>query len=446
MAASSNFERALVAASPDDLVQAEIRFVSWWLPERPQQRLLAIAARAACGTWRWTITDAIDRGRAILAEAPGTAAERLAGLAGRFGLPMLPVDGPLPLQSVTVAKPWGFEHWYSGIEARGIAGVGAPAPGLPLPWVLSALPTRYGGILAPQLVKVLDPHPDPVLGDLYFETHDTKEELYLVTHVDRQAWPDGGCVRLGFDPARIATHGDTALRQGFAAAVSRYRPVRQRIDALLSARKAEAGLADSAVLEPGLHRRWLAEIPAPLRDAEARLRAGVLDWTHLERVLPGDVIRVPPGMPHALQHGVRVLEVQTPTYERRILFFGQQVLTPGDWDTEAACRAMLLDPPTVSAETSTTTAESGVIAENLGHLGGSHRDRAVHVLRIRFEQAGRYPVPPSTYAMVIGIEGTLTCGDLAMETAQAALLPGAPPEDIVLAAGAPATCLLILGN
>src|SRR5690606_17097820 len=47
--------------------------------------------------------------------------------------------------------------------------------------------------------------------------------------------------------------------------------------------------------------------------------------------------------PHALQHGVRTVEFQTPVYERKILSFGQKVLTQEHWDTEEAVRQMSLE-------------------------------------------------------------------------------------------------------
>jgi hypothetical protein len=69
------------------------------------------------------------------------------------------------------------------------------------------------------------------------------------------------------------------------------------------------------------------------------------DFTWLKPVSVGDVVQVPRLLPHALQHGVRVVEFQTPVYERKILSFGQRVLTQGHWDTEEAVDQMLLRPP-----------------------------------------------------------------------------------------------------
>ncbi|MEM8563457.1 MAG: hypothetical protein AAGF57_14550, partial [Pseudomonadota bacterium] len=78
---------------------------------------------------------------------------------------------------------------------------------------------------------------------------------------------------------------------------------------------------------------------------ECLLRAEMDQFTHLRPVRVGDTVLVPPYFPHALQHGVQVLEVQTPTYERKILSFAQKVRTQSHWDTREAVATMRLDPP-----------------------------------------------------------------------------------------------------
>ena len=67
-------------------------------------------------------------------------------------------------------------------------------------------------------------------------------------------------------------------------------------------------------------------------------------FTRLLDLRVGDVVRVEPYYPHSLQHGVRVVELQTPTYERFIISFAQQVVTQDHWDSEHAIAHMSLDP------------------------------------------------------------------------------------------------------
>ena len=54
----------------------------------------------------------------------------------------------------------------------------------------------------------------------------------------------------------------------------------------------------------------------------------------------GAVACLPPGVLHSLQHGVKVIEFQTPNYERLIGMFAQKVLTQPHWDSDAAIRRM----------------------------------------------------------------------------------------------------------
>ncbi|MCY4212067.1 MAG: hypothetical protein OXF68_00375 [Gammaproteobacteria bacterium] len=225
------------------------------------------------------------------------------------------LDVPVKLEPVTVAKPWGREIWHSAIEARGESAVRTAAGSVPLSRYLEAV-----GIEAPViLLKVLDPRPTPVLGDLYFEVHARKREIYVVTAIDRKAWPDGcGRIRLGMDQARRQSYGnDGAFRAAYLAAVLAYERERRAIDA--------------------------AERPSGAE--ERQLRAAMEAFTACAPLQVGDVVTVPPWMPHALQHGVRVVEFQTPIYERRIISFAQKVLTQGHWDSEDAIARMSLDPP-----------------------------------------------------------------------------------------------------
>jgi len=82
---------------------------------------------------------------------------------------------------------------------------------------------------------------------------------------------------------------------------------------------------------------------------EKDARVAMERFTRLLPLRVGDVVRVPPLLPHALQHGVRTVEFQTPVYERRILSFAQKVLTQAHWDTVEAGASMLLEPPAVEA-------------------------------------------------------------------------------------------------
>ncbi|MGQ9427389.1 hypothetical protein ACXYTJ_04135 [Gilvimarinus sp. F26214L] len=264
-------------------------------------------------------------------------------------LPWLRLDSALKLEPIHIAKPWGQEVWFTGIEARGQSRVADPrGRTLPLPWLLSLCPARLmannSGLI---LLKILDPLPVPVYGDLYFEMHEEKREVYVVTHVDRNAWPGGeGGIRFGFDQAKRADFRDEAhFKQAYLAAVTAYREVRVAIDDLLDERRRSEGIPLDAPVETAVLREWMTALPESLLQREATLRQEMEGFIHVAPLRVGDVVKVPCFTPHSLLHGVRTVEFQTPVYERKILSFAQKVLTQPHWDTAAALQKISLDPP-----------------------------------------------------------------------------------------------------
>lgn len=202
---------------------------------------------------------------------------------------------PAALEPVAVEKPWGREVWYSGVEARGESRVRVAGGALPLSRYLRA----HGRSADIVLLKALQPNK----GDLYMEVHDAKWEVYAVDEVDEALWPRGGQMLLGANQSRRA-----ALGEGFRAA-------------LLEA----AQRAESAGRQGG----------TALADVAGFLNAVVLR--------PGDMVAIPPRMPHSLRRGVSVIEFQTPVFERKILAASQPVATQNGWDSAAAAAAMNID-------------------------------------------------------------------------------------------------------
>ena len=184
---------------------------------------------------------------------------------------------------------------------------------------LALAPARTVRRAPPLLLKILDPNPSPETGCLYFETHNTKHEVYVVTHIDPGAWPNGeGAIRLGMDQSRRKSYSDDQeFRSAYLQAVQQYEEVRRKIDAGES-----------------------------LHNEEQARRANMEAFTALQPLLVGDVVQVTPNVPHSLQNGVRVFEFQTPTYERNIISFNQQVRTQDHWDSKYAVANMSLDGPT----------------------------------------------------------------------------------------------------
>jgi hypothetical protein len=201
---------------------------------------------------------------------------------------------------------------------------------------------------APVLLKSLEPLPQEVLGDLYLEVHQEKWEVYVTLDVNREAWPDGvGRLRSGLSVNAViqykAKHGDKwqdALSNDFLAAIRAYESVRRRIDAAFDEALAARELDPALGVPAGMHTELTAELPGDLRDEERRLRAVVESFLGSTPMPEGAVACLPPGVLHSLQHGVKVIEFQTPTYERLIAMFAQKVLTQKHWDSEAAIRRM----------------------------------------------------------------------------------------------------------
>jgi len=303
-----------------------------------------------------------------------------------------PLDEPVRLLPVVVPKPWGREIWFTGTEARGESRVASDDGGeLGIGSYLALAPERLCRRLPIVLLKILDPRSEPVLGELYLEVHEEKREVYVVTAVNPDAWPGGrGRIRYGVNqPLRRAYGSDEAFRQAFREAVGRYEAVRAAVDAGAQ----------------GLDAEELAALAAT--------RA----FTDERELSPGDVITVPTRVPHSLQHGVRVVEFQTPTYERLIVSSTQQVRTQTGWDTERAIALMHLDSPPVTAPEAVSPGVDRIVSfEDFG------------VWRVRL-QAGRELNLPNdlAFAVTYCIEGRVRPGgdtSLVLAANEAAFIPG----------------------
>jgi hypothetical protein len=112
------------------------------------------------------------------------------------------------------------------------------------------------------------------------------------------------------------------------------------------------------------------------------------------------VIKIPLHVPHALQHGVRVVEFQTPAYERKIISFGQKVLTQKGWDVERALQLMQLDVPD----------DAIVPARNQDGLIAEFEDFAVYTKTLSSRINLRAFALGEHYVIGMGIGGDLISG------------------------------------
>jgi len=314
------------------------------------------------------------------------------------GLPTFNPEQMLPLSPVTIPKPWGQEIWYTGIEQRGVANACHQGLLTPLPLVLSALPRGFCNNRQQSLVllKTLDPLPDRDRGDLYFELHQEKREVYVVTAIDDQCWPDGrGAIRFGFDQQRRRQYpDDKQFRAAFLAAVKAYEKVRRKLDSLSDV--------------PAQQLQWRAQ--------EVQLRSEMESFSSELSLGLGDVVKVPCLTPHSLQHGVRTIEFQTPVYERLIISFNQQVQTQDHWDSEAAVALMNLEPVVQEASVSLIN-EPNLLVERIVAFDD------FEVLRVRLGAGRDYrPAKIVDYCLLVAITGELSVGGEFLRAEQAALL------------------------
>lgn len=373
------------------LVDFELR--QYWLPKAPPVSLTALYCLSG-ERLRVAVT-----GQALVA-AEATALSQFTAWTGRHRLASWEPGMHLELLPETVPKPWGREIWYSGVEQRGVCNLASAAGRSPIPWLQAVVPQGRLGMAGEPLVllKILDPYPQPVLGDLYFELHEEKREVYVVTGVDSDVWPSGeGGIRLGFDPRRLAAYpGEQAFRQAYLRAVQDYEGVRRELDGL-----AQLGL------EPG---------QAQLQ-RERTLREAMDDFTCLKPVRVGDVVSVPLRVPHSLQHGVRTIEFQTPVYERKILSFAQQVQTQDHWDTAEAVQSMLLRAPP-QPDFPLLLSEQGLRMERVVDFPDFEVRRITLAGGARLEVEAR-----DSYALLMVVAGALQVAGACYREERALLLP-----------------------
>jgi hypothetical protein len=378
----------------DRLLLVDFSLPTYWAPAQPDIPLTAIYLQSVAGL-HISVTD-----QSVVPGAESTAIAMYGAWVEDKNLLSYQLGTTLGLSPLSIAKPWGQEIWYSGVEERGVCNFAEAGREVPIPWLQKVLPGRELGEPGQPLVllKILDPSPEPVTGDLYFELHEEKQEVYVVTHVDTAAWPDGvGYIRIGFDEGRLADYegDDERFRQAYLAAVHAYEDVRRTIDALPGTTAPDASLVAQ----------------------EQQLRAEMDSFSHMRPLQVGDVVKVPLLTPHSLQHGVRTIEFQTPVYERKILSFAQEVLTQGHWDTAAAVRKMHLRTPGQAGFTPLEEG-AGLLVERVVDFSD------FEVRRVSLSDGAVLAMPPlQTYAMVIVVEGELGLGDDKYGSEQGVILP-----------------------
>jgi len=384
--------------------------------DQPQIELLAIYEIALSPALEisFLVTDQAERALALFEQS-------LSGkeIAAHLQIAWIELQHGLNLQPVKIPKPWGKEIWYTGIEQRGVSCVISEEGSTALDWLIAAAPQQVlGKYHMPILLKILDPLPDEVYGDLYVEMHEEKQEVYVVTHIDAQAWPKGkGGIRFGFNQAlRKSFLSDSDFKMAYRDAVARYQAIRQRIDGVLDEKRTAENVDLNDPVMPDVMQRWIKTVDPVLLREEKFLRYVMENFMAIRLLSVGEVITVPCLTPHSLQHGVRTVEFQTPVYERKILSFAQKVLTQSHWDTEEAIEKLSLDAPP---------------QENLAVLYRDEktcREQVVQfsdfrVERITLQRGARFLLQKQAYQLLLVVEGELTLNGKPLRAAEAVLVP-----------------------
>lgn len=392
---------------------------SWHLQEywRPSDHIISLAT-IFCTKDNLKECIVSDQVEFLLEEAELIKSyEDFVHLSEKAGLTRLQLDQPLSLQPLHIAKPWGQEIWFTGIEERGVCLIET----LPLPWLISMAPEALTGLPYedPILLKILDPQPTPVYGDLYFEMHEEKREVYVVTHLDEMAWPEEtGAIRFGFEPSVFSDYSSTsAFLSAYEQAVSTYEKTRRSIDSQLDDLREEDGVGVNEIVSPDRLLAWRSKISPALIESELEQRETMENFTHIERLKKGDVIQVPPMTPHALQHGVRVIEFQSPHYERFIISFAQKVMTQDHWDTKEALAKVDLEKLLLANPLNENPVNN---IELVSNKDGCLIEKIVsfdrfEAYRINLEQGATYAGDYETYVIVIGLTGKLVTGKIEIE-------------------------------
>ncbi len=406
-------------AGTDRVLAVEYNYSQYYLPGTPLIRLLAVYSQTG-GQVLFTVAEVRSSISQSLQSMDGSPAG-FQDFVACHRLPVFTLGQPMVLETVSIAKPWGQEIWYTGIEERGVSRVSDGTSSVPLPWLLSVAPRRLAADCEKNinLLKTLDPLPEAVYGDLYFELHKEKREVYVVTHIDKDAWPEGvGAIRFGFNPEYRAEYpSDDAFKTAYQNSVQHYEVVRREVDSLLDACRQSEGVDLNTPVSAEVVKSWMSQLPEALRQQEANLREQMNRFSALLPLRVGDVVQVPLLTPHSLQHGVRTVEFQTPVYERMILSFAQKVLTQTHWDTEKAIAMMSLEAPSLPELALLKTDADYKLEEVV-----SFDD--FRVLRLTLSPSARYLLPQTQrYGLLLVVDAEVDCHGIALAEEAAVLLP-----------------------
>ncbi|MBD3295808.1 MAG: hypothetical protein GF392_00385 [Candidatus Omnitrophica bacterium] len=202
------------------------------------------------------------------------------------------------------------EDWYGLESCISVKGTSIPVeemmPRLSRLILGDKVVERFGEKAMP-LVKVLTPR-----GRLSAQFHDSKNELWIITGIDRERAGEKPALILGFSPEAVDIHGKAVARV-YGKALERYgRELNALIDIMekrgyrdLMLKEENAGKAAEQVRKGD---EAVQEAFVRYAEAEAELTS----FYYYRPVSEGDVIPIPSGTLHALGAGIEIIEPQIP--------------------------------------------------------------------------------------------------------------------------------------
>jgi len=244
------------------------------------------------------------------------------------------------------------------------------------------------------LVKILTP-----AGRLSVQSHDTKDELWIITGIDEEIAGDSPSIILGFSKEAVAKYGrEVAIQYGRQA--EKFGTYLNNLKNELEKDGYKDNLTDEGdILEVARNAVNTNRKYTTLLELAENAQNG-LNWFYNYRpVKVGEAIPISTGTLHALGAGIEIIEPQVPgdtqsyedgaTYPVRYAFPGYETAT--STKTLDIARAGDLLNPTVAVETKPVVIENadGIIVEQ---LPGGFENKGLQVNRIKISEGADYNV------------------------------------------------------
>lgn len=334
---------------------------------------------------------------------------------------------PAYIEPYKEPKVWGLagigEYWYGAGGGNKSSQLVVNKEVINIDEVIKCVPDEFLGKKVVEkfgrnlpLVKILTPK-----GRLSVQFHETKNELWIVTGVDKSLTGVNPSIILGFNSKMIEKHGDEVKTMYFKVLEKYGKSLNALIDAL-----EERGYKE-LLLETGN----VISAAGKVKDAGGEIEKKLSELIGFEKELDsfynyhpvevGDVVPVPAGTLHALGAGLQVVEPQIAgstqsledgaTYPVRYYFpgyerAGAQKKLDLDKISKMKAEIVTVDSPEIMCS------DSGRVIER---LPGKFEDKGLEVRRITLEKGAHLDVKNITsfhnFVVITGIAEILIAGE-----------------------------------